>query len=420
MVASISFRWLRDLGELTRSHIFLRELLRTLTAWAVLFVVGIWMVICQQWSDARWLRRLEQTTNKEMTPPWARSSMLQDIILEHLPRLDSVWVSDKLVGTSAVFCILGCSFLAHGWRERLVLLRRLAWVISVLYFLRSITISVTTVPPSAATCEISRPQSTWQVIRATPQILAGTIGQCTDKIFSGHTAILTVTFLFWRKYATHWGFVAYSAVHTGMGILSVLMARYHYTVDVVVGGLMTVFVHHLYYSMLDRAIRHTHASADMYKLGVLAQDIVDSPELRGDSAMGSGRNTPVSVTEAHGGNGLSINSNSAFAVRKRETSSATALSIVSEFDLSRPLADPPLLASVVCIEDETAVVGTRLLDQQDPRIFWRHVEEGYPNNGSPHNRDHYLGILGVNQVPSSLLPNIVAWMDGLDLRYKHY
>ncbi|PIA18237.1 hypothetical protein COEREDRAFT_39339, partial [Coemansia reversa NRRL 1564] len=160
--------------------------------------------------------------------------MLDDQLLEHLPMLEQAWISDKLVGSSVIVCIVGCSVLARGWRQRLMLIRRIAWMVAVLYFLRSVTISVTTVPPSIDSCVIAKPQSTWQVIKATPDILAGTIGQCTDKIFSGHTAILTISFLFWRRYATHWAFVAYSAVHVTLGIVTVLMARYHYTVDVVI------------------------------------------------------------------------------------------------------------------------------------------------------------------------------------------
>ncbi|KAI8319286.1 hypothetical protein GQ54DRAFT_251071, partial [Martensiomyces pterosporus] len=243
-----------------------RELTRTLLAWAALFAVGIWMVVCQQWSDMRWLRRfheseklLHQDTTKHpskprLSTPWPAYSMLEDQILDHLPVMERAWISDKLVGSSVIICMVGGCILARGWRQRLMLLRRIAWMVTALYFLRSITISVTTVPPSIGTCEIAVPQSTWEVILATPDILAGKIGQCTDKIFSGHTAILMISFLFWLRYATHWAIIAYSAVHTFVGVLTVLLARYHYTVDVVLGAVLTYLVHRVYYSALELAI----------------------------------------------------------------------------------------------------------------------------------------------------------------------
>ncbi|KAJ1931809.1 hypothetical protein EC988_009665, partial [Linderina pennispora] len=228
------------------SRAFHAEVKRTLVAWAVLFVVGVWMVICQQWSDMRWLHRqqmdkseimsLQQggstTSMPNVTAPWPSYAMLEDQVLNHLPMMERTWISDKLVGTSVIICMVGSSVMAPGWRERLMLVRRIAWMVAVLYFIRSVTISVTTVPPSVATCEIAVPQSMMEVILATPDILAGNIGQCTDKIFSGHTAILVISFLFWLRYARHWSFIAYSAIHTTLGILSVLLARYHYTVDV--------------------------------------------------------------------------------------------------------------------------------------------------------------------------------------------
>ncbi|KAJ2879656.1 hypothetical protein IWW38_006080, partial [Coemansia aciculifera] len=221
------------------------------------------MVVCQQWSDMRWLRRLEQTEKginhhgsaTVLSEPWPSYSMLQDQVLERLPLLERAWISDKFVGTSVIICIVGGCVCARGWRERLMLVRRIGWMVAILYFLRSITISVTTVPPSISSCKITVPQSMWQVIKATPDILAGNIGQCTDKIFSGHTAILLISFLFWQRYATHWIILAYSGVHTFVGILTVLLARYHYTIDVVIGALLTFFVHHMYYSALDFAIR---------------------------------------------------------------------------------------------------------------------------------------------------------------------
>ncbi|KAJ1797348.1 hypothetical protein LPJ59_003199 [Coemansia sp. RSA 2399] len=485
VAATISFQRIRALVALVRSDAFTQELRRTLAAWGILFAVGIWMVICQQWSDMRWLRQMQHLG--ATAAPWPTYALLEDVVLEHLPVLERAWISDKLVGTSVFVCIVGCCVMSAGWRERLMMVRRIGWMVAVLYLLRSITISVTTVPPSIGSCTISTPQSTWHVILATPQILAGTIGQCTDKIFSGHTAILTISFLFLRRYATHWVVVAYSAVHMGLGILSVLLARYHYTVDVVIGLLMTLFVHHLYYSALEIAVRrrkmlyehafhiqqqqyqhqHRRDSGSYHPPFVGLPQSLDDPDpykltiCEADSALSiehSGAMTHRSVSlpsNSHSGRNI---------VRKRETSSATALSENSSShgwhggggaatggnsSPSSPLPQPPPVSHGMCLNEPGAadsfvlphIAATTPSDLQlqfldsdesthEETIEMQPLHRGNQDmfilcdsvaaNGCRCHRqeERHLGLIGVNRPSGSMLPEIVAWMDGLDLRYK--
>ncbi|KAJ1830139.1 hypothetical protein LPJ70_006983 [Coemansia sp. RSA 2708] len=386
VVVAAVVRYVQHAAELARSHAFRREIARTLVAWGVLFAVGIWMVVCQQWSDMRWVRRLPAGPGgARAAAPWPAAALLQDQVLEHLPQLERAWISDKLVGTSVIGSIVGCSLLARGWRARLMLVRRIAWMVAVLYFVRSVTISVTTVPPSTGACEIGPPQSTWQVIKATPDILAGTVGQCTDKIFSGHTAILTISFLFWCRYATHWGFIAYSAVHTALGVLTVLMARYHYTVDVVLGLLLTYGVHHTYYAALLQAVAARQADARdetdsagllMYDMAVLAK-AEDSWDR--DSALGVevGRRADEQL------------------VRKREPQSA-ASSLAASSAASSDAGD--------AAHHEIDVADHHPLPGCAYTPAWMHAEQ------------QRLLALGINRPFGAVLPTVVAWMDGLDIR----
>ncbi|KAJ2400205.1 hypothetical protein GGI23_002180 [Coemansia sp. RSA 2559] len=489
VAATISLHRVRAFTVLVRSDAFAQELCRTLAAWGILFAVGIWMVVCQQWSDMRWLRQMQHLG--ATAAPWPAYALLEDVVLEHLPVLERAWISDKLVGTSVLACIAGCCAMSAGWRERLMMVRRIGWMVAVLYFLRSITISVTTVPPSTGSCAISTPQSAWHVILATPQILAGTIGQCTDKIFSGHTAILTISFLFLRRYATHWAVVAYGAVHMALGILSVLLARYHYTVDVVVGLLMTLFVHHLYYSALEIAVRrrktlHEHAfharqqrqhqhrrdSGSYHQFFVeLPQSPEDDPDsyklamCEAGSALGVGHSGAIAHRSAsmpsssHPGRSI---------VRKREPSSATALSETSSSSSHgrhggvggaaaggassplSPLSQPPPVSHGMCLNEPGApdpgvlphIAATAPPDPQqlhfldsDESTHEESIEMQPLHRGSQdmlmlcgsvgangcrchRQEEHHLGLMGVNRPSGSMLPEIVAWMDGLDLRCK--
>ncbi|KAI8319349.1 hypothetical protein GQ54DRAFT_265473, partial [Martensiomyces pterosporus] len=158
---------------------------------------------------------------------------LEDILLKHLPYVTQGWISDAIVNSAAAFCIIGGLLMISGWQAKLVLLRRVAWMMATLYFIRSITISVTTMPPNVQGCIPVVSRNSHEMVKDILGMITGSRGACTDKIFSGHTTILTISFLFWSRYARHWVFIVYSAIHGIIGITSVLMVRYHYTVDVV-------------------------------------------------------------------------------------------------------------------------------------------------------------------------------------------
>ncbi|KAJ1801939.1 hypothetical protein LPJ75_006344, partial [Coemansia sp. RSA 2598] len=129
--------------------------------------------------------------------------------------------------------------MARGWRARLVFLRRIAWIVATLYFLRSITISVTTIPPPIVDCKPVIATDAEGMARVVWGMISGQSKECTDMVFSGHTVILSASFLFWTRYARHWGFVVYSAVHAVAGVASVLLVRYHYTLDVSLALILT-------------------------------------------------------------------------------------------------------------------------------------------------------------------------------------
>ncbi|KAJ2378706.1 hypothetical protein IW150_000627, partial [Coemansia sp. RSA 2607] len=319
--ASAIGRRLRATRATLGTRAFRLELQRTLAAWGALFCVGIWMVVCQQWSDTRWLRHVEHT--QPAAPPWPPVLLLHDQLLDVLPPLRQAWVADRLVGSAAVISILGCATMARGWRQSMLVVRRIAWMVAALYLLRSLTLSATTLPPSSAQCSIPRSaKSTWQVIKATPQILAGSEGQCTDKVFSGHTAILLITFLFWHRYATHRALVAYAAVHCTAGIVAVLMARYHYSVDVLLALVLTYFVHQAYYCALERAVRRRLLGRwdEQYSL-----DVVRRRRGSDDDAMWSDQDSAVGASGRH-------TPETPFVVRKRETAESAAAIAAADTD----------------------------------------------------------------------------------------
>ncbi|KAJ2515078.1 hypothetical protein H4217_005399 [Coemansia sp. RSA 1939] len=502
MVLIILTRKAQHLGRLVCSRVFLYEVLRTLAAWSTLTIMTVWMITCQQWSDMRWLQRFEHNEMMHDQPaptpgptpspapapvplahpllhspyrpsprhlarhyggghghpphhpfsrPWPQYALLQDVVLEHLPLMEKAWISDKLVGASAVVCILGCMAMSRGWRERLMMIRRVGWMLTVLYFFRSLTISVTTMPPSINSCSIVIPKTWWQIIQATPQILAGTVGQCTDKIFSGHTVLFTMSFLFLRTYATHWAVVVYSSVHATVGILSVLLARYHYTIDVVLAVLMTYFVHRTYYSALDSAIwqrmcqapknKGSDDFAHCYQNNGAAeseqqqqQQRLSEDQLSAGQYNADGQSAEVlelsefsrplvsrlrepSVTttiastsgDSHTDQPERLKQQSTTTCQDSQTRCSSRRHSTSIIDIAREEEEQ---AATVEEYDEMEL---RLLDDlHHPSL--QLLANRKAVNAYYYAQHEHLRMMGINRSFGSILPTIVAWIDGLDLR----
>ncbi|KAJ1858691.1 hypothetical protein LPJ76_000753 [Coemansia sp. RSA 638] len=250
-----------QLAQRPRLRLFLREFGLLAAAWGSLAVVVVWMALCQEWSDMRWLSR-NTNYNRHKPGNWnlkhSGYKMLDDIVLDQIPLMTERWITDAVVNSAALIAVGGGMVMARGWQARLVYLRRIAWMMATLYFLRSITISVTTLPPSVNNCKPQVAHNTSELVRIVPLMISGQLSGCTDKVFSGHTSILMISFLFWTRYARHWAFVAYSAVHTLLGIGCVLAVRLHYSVDVLLAVVLTFSVHHMYYLLLECAVRQRY------------------------------------------------------------------------------------------------------------------------------------------------------------------
>ncbi|KAJ2716057.1 hypothetical protein H4R19_000859 [Coemansia spiralis] len=252
----------RRLGQ--RPPLVVCELLLTALSVLSLLLVGVLMTLTQVWSDQRWVKwkQSDLTVAPSAGSQHARADAvlhakpLSDVVLDNLPVTWYQHTADALVGAALIIGIVGCCAMARGWQARLVYIRRTMWMASALYLIRSITIGVTTMPPTVDGC---KPRVVRDVadlmLEVLPKMTSGEISACTDKIFSGHTAMFVLTFLMWSRYARHWGLVVFSGIHSTIGIASVMLTRMHYTVDVVLAILMVLLVHHTYFVSLEAAIR---------------------------------------------------------------------------------------------------------------------------------------------------------------------
>ncbi|XP_073977601.1 phosphatidylcholine:ceramide cholinephosphotransferase 2-like isoform X3 [Rhodnius prolixus] len=196
----------------------------------------------------------ERVPDKDKYPP------LPDIILDNIPTYPSALdVSEIIImiSTNVTFLVI----VLH--KHRFIVFRRVFLMVSVLYFMRSITMYVTVLPVSSTTYYCSpKANSTSFVIVAKRvfQLMSGfglSINgkhtYCGDFIYSGHTVVLVMCYLIINEYSPkrlimlHWG----SLLLSTLGILLVLLARGHYTVDVLIAYYVTTRTFWIYHTLAN-------------------------------------------------------------------------------------------------------------------------------------------------------------------------
>lgn len=166
---------------------------------------------------------------------------LPDIVLDTI--IYQQWgldVSEILLMVSTGTAILVVMLHTH----RLVILRRIWLLLGILYYYRAITMFITVLPKADKTY-ICQPKSDnitmWLVVNRVLTLISGgglSINgkqvYCGDYIFSGHTVTLTLGYLAIKQYSPprffllHWA----SLLTSSCGVIFLLLARGHYSIDV--------------------------------------------------------------------------------------------------------------------------------------------------------------------------------------------
>ncbi|MBN3274910.1 SMS1 cholinephosphotransferase, partial [Polyodon spathula] len=143
--------------------------------------------------------------------------------------------------------------------------RRFFFIVGTLYLYRCITMYITTLPVPGVHFQCSpKLLGDWeaQMRRVIKMIAGGGLSitgshtMCGDYLYSGHTVILTLTYLFIKEYSPrrfwwyHWICWFLSVV----GIFCILLAHDHYTVDVVVAYYITTRLFWWYHTMANQQI----------------------------------------------------------------------------------------------------------------------------------------------------------------------
>lgn len=226
-------------------------MLRTLAALLWFGGVAYVMSVVQIIGDERMIR--SGLTN--MTP-------LPDAGLDLVPH-PSWWPKsaadltlNSYVVVSLVACIISARQNKAGPVFVLIYVRRLLWLFGFCYLLRLFSLGGTTLPSSNTKCLFVKRRMV-DYLTTGPLVLIGRAQTCTDKLFSGHTALTTLLTWFW--FATFWTksprahkIIArsYAGIHGSAVFIASMMCRHHYTVDVVLAIIIASLVFHVYHMII--------------------------------------------------------------------------------------------------------------------------------------------------------------------------
>lgn len=185
---------------------------------------------------------------------------LPDILFSLTPYVPwGLSVSEYLMLSSVAMMFI----IAFVHRYRWIVLRRVGFIGSLLYFGRCVTLMVTQVPvadpnyPCAPHLGLNHTfwDIIWRGLRVAGSLglnINGKIILCGDYIYSGHTVVLVMTCLFIIEYSPRrWKPLHFLSILISLsGAIFLILSRGHYTVDVVISYWITTRVFWIYHTLL--------------------------------------------------------------------------------------------------------------------------------------------------------------------------
>ncbi|XP_033229824.1 phosphatidylcholine:ceramide cholinephosphotransferase 2-like isoform X2 [Belonocnema kinseyi] len=189
-------------------------------------------------------------------------------IYEPLPDvfLDNVTAQDWALNVSEVMIMIASNsamILIIFHKHRFIVVRRIFLLLGLLYLMRSITMYVTVLPVASKTYFCSPKANNTSPLLVTKRVfqlisgfglsINGKHTYCGDYIYSGHTVIHVLSYLIINEYSPkrclplHWltGMMAFT------GVIMVLVAHGHYTVDVLIAYYVTTRLWYIYHTLAN-------------------------------------------------------------------------------------------------------------------------------------------------------------------------
>jgi len=190
----------------------------------------------------------------------ASAKPLPDLLLDNIPYYTwALDVSEILIMLITSICAIVVICHKHRW----ILARRICLIVGLLYFYRAVTMIFTNLPSANVEykCDpqLNHTITATEVVRRVVKIMSGfglsINGQhvyCGDFIFSGHTMILILAYLIITEYTPksvwliHWA----SFLMALSGVVTLMLARGHYSVDVILAYFITTRLWYMQHSVI--------------------------------------------------------------------------------------------------------------------------------------------------------------------------
>jgi len=183
---------------------------------------------------------------------------LPDVLLDNIKYQSwGLDVSEYLLMISTISAVVVVLLHSH----RLVILRRIWLLLGILYYYRALTMFVTVLPKSDETYTCMPRKNDTTALDYAKRVLTIISGgglsingkhiYCGDYIFSGHTMTLTMGYLVIKQYSPrrflllHW----VSFLTSLCGVIFLLLARGHYTIDVILAYYVTSRIWWIYHTL---------------------------------------------------------------------------------------------------------------------------------------------------------------------------
>merc|ERR550525_973090 len=185
---------------------------------------------------------------------------LPDLFLDHVKYQEwGLDVSEMILMSNTFLAVFIIMLHSH----RTIILRRIWLILGLLYYYRALTMCVTVLPKAdkTYTCMPKTPQNETTAMMYVDRVLTIISGGglsingkhvfCGDYIFSGHTMTLPLGYLAIKQYSPrrfillHWA----SFLAALCGVIFLLLARGHYTIDVLLAYFVTTRLWWIYHAM---------------------------------------------------------------------------------------------------------------------------------------------------------------------------
>lgn len=122
--------------------------------------------------------------------------------------------------------------------------RRVLYVMGTVYLIRAMTITLTVLPNPLTECH-SQPHP--ELLYDAWLIFTMKRTSCGDVFFSGHTIMFTLSMAVWTTYSRSGFLSTIFSLSAVLGMISLVASAYHYTIDIMFGYLVTMWVWNHYH-----------------------------------------------------------------------------------------------------------------------------------------------------------------------------